>query len=204
MDTAVGLVQTYLRVNGYFTVAEYPIVEYRGGYAPATDVDVLAFRFPGVASVIPGEVKAPHHPPFTPDAHLQVPAERADMVVAEVKEGAAEFNRSGRRKDVLAAALARFGCCPPEGAHAAVEELLGTGRATMPHDHDIRLIAFGGTVDAAGSHPYRRITLGHVLRYLEDWVGDHWEVLRHNPSKDPTLAFLITLRKARGGDPENI
>ena len=24
MDTAVGLVQAYLRVNGYFTVAEYP------------------------------------------------------------------------------------------------------------------------------------------------------------------------------------
>lgn len=27
MDTAVGLVQAYLRVNGYFTVAEYPVLD---------------------------------------------------------------------------------------------------------------------------------------------------------------------------------
>ena len=27
MDTAVALIETYLRVNGYFTVAEYPIIE---------------------------------------------------------------------------------------------------------------------------------------------------------------------------------
>jgi hypothetical protein len=27
MDNAVALVQAYLRVNGYFTVAEYPVVE---------------------------------------------------------------------------------------------------------------------------------------------------------------------------------
>ena len=202
MDTAVGLVQTYLRVNGYFTVSEYPIVEYRTGYAAATDIDVLAFRFPGVARVIPGEVAAPDHPPFVPDPHLEVPPGRADMIVAEVKEGTAEFNLSGRRSEVLAAALARFGCCEPGGARSTVAELLRTGRAAAPHDHDIRLIAFGGTVGEGGSHAYRRITLGHVLRFLERWVGDHWEVLRHSPSKDPTLAFLITLRKARGGDPE--
>lgn len=27
MDNAVALVQAYLRVNGYFTVTEYPVVE---------------------------------------------------------------------------------------------------------------------------------------------------------------------------------
>ena len=27
MDTAVSLVETYLRVNGYFTVTEFPVVE---------------------------------------------------------------------------------------------------------------------------------------------------------------------------------
>ena len=27
MDNAVALVQAYLRVNGYFTVVEYPVLE---------------------------------------------------------------------------------------------------------------------------------------------------------------------------------
>ena len=51
MDTSVALVQTYLRVNGYFTVAEFPVVETRrrGKYRDLrtlTDIDIMAFRFP--------------------------------------------------------------------------------------------------------------------------------------------------------------
>lgn len=36
MDTAVGLVQAYLRVNGYFTVAEYPVLDATGPGGPRT------------------------------------------------------------------------------------------------------------------------------------------------------------------------
>ena len=51
MDTAVALVQAYLHVNGYFTVAEYPVLEaYRGEHArTVTDIDILAFRFAAAA-----------------------------------------------------------------------------------------------------------------------------------------------------------
>lgn len=52
MDSAVGLVQTYLRVNGYFTVVEYPVVELRDDFRAATDLDILAFRFPGSGRVM--------------------------------------------------------------------------------------------------------------------------------------------------------
>ena len=47
MDTCVALVQAYLHVNGYFTVAEYPVLEaYRGNRARiVTDLDILACRF---------------------------------------------------------------------------------------------------------------------------------------------------------------
>lgn len=47
MDNAVALIQTYLRVNGYLTVSEYPVVEAlpAGGFQTATDLDVLGFRF---------------------------------------------------------------------------------------------------------------------------------------------------------------
>lgn len=58
MDSAVALVQSYLRVNKSFTVTEYPVVEaMRGpgpGYQEATDLDVLAFRFPRAGRRIPG------------------------------------------------------------------------------------------------------------------------------------------------------
>ncbi|NIA02602.1 MAG: hypothetical protein GWO88_00070 [Planctomycetia bacterium] len=48
MDHAVGLVEAYLQINGYFTVAEYPVIESFGKnhYGIATDLDILAFRFP--------------------------------------------------------------------------------------------------------------------------------------------------------------
>ena len=38
MDNAVALVRAYLRVNGYFTVAQYLVVEAlrQGGYCVAT------------------------------------------------------------------------------------------------------------------------------------------------------------------------
>lgn len=47
MDNAVALVPTYIRVNGYLTVTDYPVVEVAptGGFQSVTDLDVLAFRF---------------------------------------------------------------------------------------------------------------------------------------------------------------
>ncbi len=50
MTTAVGLVESYLRLNGYFTVTEYqvqhPVAGQPGMYETATDLDILAVRLP--------------------------------------------------------------------------------------------------------------------------------------------------------------
>lgn len=198
MDSAVGLVQAYLRVNGYFTVSEYPIVEARHGYQAATDMDVLAFRFPGTERVIPGEDERGRGPraAFRVDPLLEVPDGQPDMIVGEVKEGDAEFNRTGRRPEVLAAALARFGCCPGSAAEALVDELLGAGSAATPDGHTVRLVAFGSTVSGTGGS-YLRVPLGHVARFLDAWLQEHWDVLRHAQLKDPVLAFLAMMVKMR-------
>lgn len=200
MDSAVALVQTYLRVNGYFTVCEYPIVELRGGFQAATDMDVLAFRFPGAERVVPGEDerRRRRHARFQVDPVLHVPADHPDMIVGEVKEGTAEFNRAGRRPDVLAAALARFGCCSGDAAQTLADELVSSGRAETPQGHAVRLVAFGSAV-GGGHEPYLRVPLGHVTRFLEDWIEEHWAVMRHAQLKDPVLAFLVALAKARRG-----
>ena len=200
MDTAVGLVETYLRVNGYFTVVEYPVMELEERFRTATDLDVLAFRFPGASRLIPGESSAisSRHPPFEADPRLEAPADAADMLVCEVKEGRAEFNRSGRRPEVLAVALARFGCCSRDAAPELVADLLASGEAATDGAHRVRLVAFGSTV-GEGPEPYLRIPLGHVVAFLEEWTDAHWPVLRHAQLKDPVLGFFATLAKARDG-----
>lgn len=203
MDSAVHLVQSYLRVNGYFTVAEYPVVDMAPDYRAATDLDLLAVRFPGAGRVIPGEgtAEARRHAPFAPDPVLDVAPDRTDMIVAEVKEGRAEFNEAGLRPAVLAAGLTRFGCCAHDRALPIAEELARSGQAASGTGHRIRLVAFGG-VDGRHAGSYRRISLGHVLRYLERWVDEHWVVLQRTQSKDPVLGFLMTLAKARRRGPD--
>ncbi len=200
MDSAVTLVQTYLRLNGYFTVVEYPVVELRGEFRAATDLDVLAFRFPGSRRLIPGEAgHRRRHPPFRVDPVLDVPVDSADMLIGEVKEGEAKFNRGGRRAEVIGAALARFGCTPPDEADSVSQELLRSGTTSTSLGHSVRLVAFGSAADPSPDAPYRRISLGHALRYVESWMDEHWAVLRHTQLKDPVLSFLATLKKARVG-----
>ena len=61
MDTAVALVQAYLHVNGYFTVAEYPVLEAQCAdhqIRTVTDLDILAYRFPGCRAR-PGRSRRP-------------------------------------------------------------------------------------------------------------------------------------------------
>ena len=89
MDTSVALVQAYLHVNGYFTVAEYPVLEaFRDEHARSvTDLDILAFRFAGAGHDV---VRGRGHRPLggqalATDPVLGCPADRPDMIVGEVK-----------------------------------------------------------------------------------------------------------------------
>ena len=135
MDIAVSLVQAYLQVNGYFTVAEYPLLqgETDGGRRTLTDLDILAFRFPRAGCEVH------HHKPralssmaFEPDAALGVPRERADMIVAEVKQGTAHFNLATWDPLVLEMALMRFGCCTPKTVFESRKEAPAQGSCHDP------------------------------------------------------------------------
>jgi len=55
MDMGVALVQACLRAHGYFTVSEYPILEAirHGEHRIATDIDILAVRFPHACQLVP-------------------------------------------------------------------------------------------------------------------------------------------------------
>lgn len=200
MDHAVALVQAYLRVNGYFTVSEYPIIEsIRHGYRTATDLDILAFRFPGAGRLVPGRGASADEEHFAPDPALGVPPEHADMIVGEVKEGRATLNAAATDPAVLHTVLVRFGCCPAASAGPVVDRLIRDGRTLLPSGHRIRLAAFGSSVNGAGTGKYLTITLCHIVRFLEEYLREHWEIVRHEDQKDLALGFLALLEKARQG-----
>ena len=199
MDNAVALVNSYLRLNGYFTVTEYPIMTAtgRGPARTVTDIDVLAFRFPGagVRSAIGRRSALPLSGHQT-DPALDVPASGADMLVGEVKEGKAVLNAGATNPLVLAEALVRFGCCDPDETGQVVRNLMRNGNSPLKSGHRIRMVAFGSTADSTAVGSYTRISLGDVVRFLKKHISDHWEVLRHADTKDPAFGFLMMLEKA--------
>lgn len=201
MDNAVSLVQAYLRVNGYFTVAEYPIVEAmrKGGIRTATDLDILAFRFAGAGRCLHEDRRrARAQPGFECDPALGVASDRSDMIIGEVKEGHAELNAGARDPFVARSALVRFGCCAGQDVDAVVQHLLADGRAVTRGGHLVRTVVFAaGRGSPRGAD--RVILLGHVLAYLEGYIRDHWDVLRHVQIKDPALGYLTTREKAVRG-----
>ena len=189
MDNAVALVQAYLQVNGYFTVTEYPVLEAaRHGIETATDLDVLAFRFPGAGRLLPAKRGGREHWIAEVDAALACPSDRVDMLIGEVKEGRAELNRAARDPHVLRAVLVRFGCCAEQHVAPIIGHLLRDGVADMPSGHRVRLAAFGSTVEPGG-HGYHAIELGHVVKFLQQYLRDDWGVLRHAQFKHRRSGF---------------
>lgn len=209
MDPAVGLVEAYLRVNGYFTVTEYPVVEAtrHEGYRTATDLDVLAFRFPGAGRLVPLQagwaVGNAFVETFAPDPELGGTGNEADMLIGEVKEGHAELNEAATDPAVLRVVLTRFGCCEPRDAPEVVRQLLHAGQAQTHCRHKVRLVAFGSVVDASSGKKFHAVSLGHVRQFLLEYFSQHWDVLRHGQFKDPAFGFLLMLEKARRGSHES-
>jgi hypothetical protein len=199
MDTAVALVQAYLHVNGYFTVAEYPVLEaYRGDHARSvTDLDILAFRFAGVGhDIIHRGGRSPlGGRTMTPDPVLGCPPDRPDMIVGEVKEGAARLNEAMRNPVVLEVALTRFGCCPAGQASELTRQLLSRGSASTPGGHSIRMVAFGDVSDSDRQGPWTVIPMRQVVLFLRSYLRGHWSVLRHAQIRDPAIAVLALIEK---------
>lgn len=204
MDTAVAFVQAYLHINGYFTVTEYPVVEAmkHGGYRTATDLDVLAVRFPGAGRLVPAHGRKSHDTKFEPDARLASSTNAVDMIIGEVKEGRAELNRGARDPIVLRTVLTRFGCCPEHDVGRVVQELLRHGRADMLGGHHVRLMAFGISTEEPLGYPCEVMSLGHVVEFTQHYLRQHWDVLRHMQFKDTALASLAMLEKARNAGHE--
>lgn len=197
MDTAVALVQAYLHVNGYFTVTEYPVMEAAGAAhaRTVTDLDVLAFRFAGAGHDLVGRRRARSIGERVTDPVLRCPADRPDMIIGEVKAGAARFNRALRDPGVLAVALVRFGCCSPDHVHDVTTALLSSGSVTTKGGHAIRLVAFGEAGGNESAPASATVSMRHVVQFLQMYLRRHWDVLRHAQITDPALGVLALIEK---------
>jgi hypothetical protein len=199
MDNAVALVQAYLRVNGFFTVTEFPVVEAldRGGFGAATDLDVLAFRFPHAGILRPRERKSDVHDEYfaQTDPALGIEEGTGEMIIGEVKEGRAEINKAASNAAVIRTALTRFGCCERQHIPQVVAELLRHGEARTHCHHRVRVLAFGSS--APDHHPhFTVILLSHIVSFLNGYLEEHWPALQACESKEPGLGMLMTLTKA--------
>ena len=120
-------------------MAEFPILEgSHGQFHEVTDLDMLAFRFPGAGHLAGARMAT--EASFEVDHELHVPSGQADMIIGEVKEGAPKLNAAARKPAVLAAALSRFGCCSLSEAPETVDNLAREGRASLPHGHSARMV----------------------------------------------------------------
>jgi hypothetical protein len=197
MDPAVALAQAYLYANQYFTVTEYPIVEAVGGghFRSATDIDVIAVRFPGAARYVPNRAGETEEGTLVGDLdpRLGAPEDRIHVIIAEVKEGQADLNRGGRDPRVLEAALRRVGRYGLADHNGTIEHLLRHGVHDSEHAR-VTMVAFGSYRGDRG--PYTTITFGRVIRWMRRLAREHWDVLQNAQFKDPALSFLMLMEKS--------
>lgn len=196
MDNAVALVNAYLQINGYFTVAEFPIVEHfksdNSKLRSATDIDIMGFRFPNAGMI--RQVKNNNDSKITYiDEKLEIRREFSDMIIGEVKEGKAKFNKNIFEPEVLKTVLIRFGCCEYSEVETAVNSLISKGFYDISHRHTIRMIIF--CIENQIIYKYKTISLNHILNFLKEYINNNWEFFKTANYKDQGLGFMVTLEK---------
>lgn len=199
MDVAVNLVESYLRLNGYFTLSELEIQGQMpdGSFETLTDVDIVAIRFPG-----PGQRAGARrddddcHMLLIDDPELRLEPDTVDLVIGEVKEGHPVFNPGLKRHEVLHAVLGRVDWLFDEPSLHVVERLQRDDVAMVSlrsgGEMRARLVAFGRST-VSNLHT---MSLSHVVETMVGFMEEFDDVLRSARFKDPAPALLRLLTKA--------
>ncbi|SRR6266496_382997 len=196
MDAAVDLVQSYLRLNGYFTETEYPVLRLESqNTVTLTDVDLLAVRFPGASRwSSEGRDRGIGVPP---DPILNVTTEGMDMIIAEVKEGKSRLHPSIRTSEGIEIILRRFGCCADDltsSARAVVQGRKAETQLAHGMGGRIRIMVFGGT-KAEPASPYDFVFLRHIVQFISREMREYADLFLHSQLKDDTLGLLALIAK---------
>ncbi|HSL71552.1 MAG TPA: hypothetical protein VK864_15000, partial [Longimicrobiales bacterium] len=199
MDTCVSLVNAYLRFNGYVVLPEQPVLVGEGRpyrYHTATDVDILAVRFPNAAVVVPrdsGEGGSEEDLHLEIDPELKIRPDTVDVIVAEVKQSRPRLNPALREADVLYATLRRVDPGFDEPLRRTIGELIRRGEAECEsggRHWRFRLFAFGEGVPVVEQGPFFSFQLSHVAMFLIQCMREHHQVWKDAQFGDPVLDLL--------------
>ena len=197
MNTCVALVGAYLRFNGYVTVPEQPVLVGQGRpyrYHTATDIDILAVRFPNAAVVVPREYGA-----VEDDLHLEIDEmldlhdDTVDILIAEVKSGRPRLNEGMRDRDVLYATIRRVDPGFDAPLDDVIDRLIRDGEAHVKASGKkwrFRLVAFGEGQPAPEGGPYTVVQMRHVAAFLVKTLNEHNQVWKDAQFGDPVLDLL--------------
>jgi len=197
LNTCVALVGAYLRFNGYVTVPEQPVLVGQGKpyrYHTATDIDILAVRFPNAAVVVPREYGA-----VEDDLHLDIDEildlhdDTVDVLIAEVKSGRPRLNEGMRDRDVLYATIRRVDPGFDAPLDDTIDVLIREGEARVKASGKkwrFRLVAFGEGQPAPEGGPYTVVQMRHVAAFLVKTLNEHHQVWKDAQFGDPVLDLL--------------
>ena len=194
MDTAVALVKAYLELCGYFVLAELPV---RGrdkrGYHDVTDIDILAVRFPHQPHPLTGPMAQPLHVLLGRDPQLGTFEDGLDVIVGEVKESRARLNPPLRRRETVAFALRRVGCCPEESAEEEALRVIQDGQREhmMPGGMRcrVRLVVFAG-YKSSKQKAAKYVSLDHCASFIAERLREGRDVLGGAQFKDSVLGLF--------------
>ena len=204
MDTAVGLVKTYLELCGYFVLAELPVRAAQGrAYHDVTDLDIVAVRFPHPPLALPERVTRPLEVFLGADPDLETFEAGVDVIIGEVKEGQARLNPALHRAETIAFALRRLGCCPEADIQAKARRIaqIGAFEMAMPGQMRcrVRLVVFAGHGHAPGSGVLT-VSLGSCVQFITERLHEARDVLAGTQFKDPVLGILALQDKLARGE----
>ncbi len=199
MDPAVGLVNAYLELSGYFVLTELPVrAADQHGYHDVTDLDIIAVRFPHQAPRDARSLSRPLDVFLGVDAALDGYDDGIDVVIGEVKEARAHLNPALRRVETIAFALRRIGCCPEEHIDAEGQIIAHDGSADFAYPGRlpcrVRIVAFAG-YGSGIDRGIRTITLGHCSQFIAMRLHEGRDVLAGVQFKDPTLGLFALEEK---------
>lgn len=197
MDIAVNLVESYLRLTGYFTLSEMEIHARNedGTFRTVTDVDIVALRFPGDTLVAEDDRATSSKLLLAVDPALMIEDGVIDLIIGEVKQGDAIFNPGLRSHPTLHSVLRRVEWLYRHGIDQPMQDLIDHCVSVAPArgggEIRARLVAFGQAPD----NDLHTINLSHIVRTMSGFMEGYEEVLKPHNFQDPAPALLQLIQK---------
>ena len=197
MDIGVDLVESYLRLNGYFTISEFEVQREMspGVYQTITDVDMIGLRLPGPVYIADSHGKEGSPSLLVEDPVLELENDTIDVIIGEVKQGEAVFNPGLTNYHTLHTVLQRVSWLYEGDVHDVARDLEKKHVCRQPtHGGTIvrtRLVAFGRSPVSNLS----TISLTHIFNAMVGQLEQFGEALRPAQFKNPAAALIQLLVK---------